>query len=131
MTAATWLFMLLMVGCNAVFAAYEIALASISVGRLKALADQHRRGARAALLMKQNMEASLAALQLGITLVGAMAAALCELNFSPEVGNAFLLLGRMPSLVAHYMEEKIRETPGRVVEPASVTYDGEAPRELI
>ena len=75
MTAATWLFMLLMVGCNAVFAAYEIALASISVGRLKALADQHRRGARAALLMKQNMEASLAALQLGITLVGAIAAA--------------------------------------------------------
>lgn len=75
MTAATWLFMLLMVGCNAVFAAYEIALASVSVGRLKALADQHRRGARAALRMKQNMEASLAALQLGITLVGAIAAA--------------------------------------------------------
>jgi putative hemolysin len=75
MTAATWLFMLLMVGCNAVFAAYEIALASVSVGRLKALADQHRRGARSALRMKQNMEASLAALQLGITLVGAIAAA--------------------------------------------------------
>jgi putative hemolysin len=75
MTAASWLIIIAMVGCNALFAAYEIALASASVGRLKALADAHRGGARAALSMKQNMEASLAALQLGITLVGAIAAA--------------------------------------------------------
>lgn len=75
MTAATWLIITAMVGCNALFAAYEIALASASLGRLKALADAHRAGARAALAMKQNMEASLAALQLGITLVGAIAAA--------------------------------------------------------
>lgn len=75
MTAASWLIITAMVGCNALFAAYEIALASASLGRLKALADAHRVGARAALFMKQNMEASLAALQLGITLVGAIAAA--------------------------------------------------------
>jgi putative hemolysin len=75
MTAATWLIIIAMIGCNALFAAYEIALASASLGRLKALADAHRGGARAALSMKQNMEASLAALQLGITLVGAIAAA--------------------------------------------------------
>ncbi|HVX15196.1 MAG TPA: hemolysin family protein [Pirellulales bacterium] len=75
MTAASWLIITAMVGCNALFAAYEIALASASLGRLKALADAHRGGARAALSMKQNMEASLAALQLGITLVGAIAAA--------------------------------------------------------
>lgn len=64
-----------MIVLNAVFAAYEIALASISVARLKALADEHRSGARAALDMKQSMEASLAVVQLGITLVGAIAAA--------------------------------------------------------
>lgn len=75
MTAASWLIIGSMVACNSLFAAYEIALASASMGRLKALADAHRRGARAALTMKQNMEASLAALQLGITLVGAIAAA--------------------------------------------------------
>lgn len=75
MTAASWMIISAMVGCNALFAAYEIALASASLGRLKALADAHRRGARAALTMKQNMEGSLAALQLGITLVGAIAAA--------------------------------------------------------
>ncbi|HWA98919.1 MAG TPA: CNNM domain-containing protein, partial [Pirellulales bacterium] len=66
---------LCMIALNALFAAYEIALASVSLGRLKTLADEHRRGARTALLMKQNMEASLAVIQLGITLVGAIAAA--------------------------------------------------------
>ena len=75
MNFVTWITILLMIGFNAVFAAYEIALASVSVGRLKALADEHRRGARTALGMKQNMEGSLAAIQLGITLVGAIAAA--------------------------------------------------------
>lgn len=60
---------------NSVFAGYEIALASISPGRLHALVKAHRRGAAAALRMKQSMEASLAVVQLGITLVGAVAAA--------------------------------------------------------
>lgn len=87
MTLATWLTILFMVGFNALFAAYEIALASASVARLKALADENRKGARAALFMKQNMEASLAVVQLGITLVGAIAAATggagAEENISP------------------------------------------------
>ena len=64
----------LMIALNSVFAAYEIALASIGVGRLHALAAERRRGAAAALRMKQRMEASLAVVQLGITLVGAIAA---------------------------------------------------------
>ena len=64
-----------MIGVNALFAAYEIALASISVGRLQLLVQENRPGAKAGLHMKQNMEASLAAVQLGITLVGAIAAA--------------------------------------------------------
>jgi putative hemolysin len=75
MTLATGLIILLMVVLNAVFAAYEIALASASFGRLKTLAEEHRPGARAAAYMKENMEASLAVVQLGITLVGAIAAA--------------------------------------------------------
>ena len=60
---------------NSIFAGYEIALASVGEGRLKALATQRRRGAAAALRMKQKIEASLAVVQLGITLVGATAAA--------------------------------------------------------
>jgi len=67
--------MALMIAVNGFFAAYEIALASVSVGRLQLLVQENRRGAKAGLYMKQNMEASLAAVQLGITLVGAIAAA--------------------------------------------------------
>ena len=64
-----------MVVLNGFFAAYELALASVSLPRLQALADQHRLGAKAALSMKQGIEGSLAVVQLGITLVGVIAAA--------------------------------------------------------
>jgi putative hemolysin len=64
-----------MIAFNSVFAAYEIALASVGVGRLHTFVEQKRRGAAAALRMKNNMEASLAVVQLGITLVGVIAAA--------------------------------------------------------
>jgi putative hemolysin len=64
-----------MIGVNSVFAGYEIALASVSLARLRRLADENRGGAKVALYMKENMEASLAVVQLGITLVGAIAAA--------------------------------------------------------
>ena len=75
MNLTGWIVILVMIGLNAFFAAYEIALASISTGRLKALADEHRTGAKAALLMKQNVEASLAVVQLGLTLCTAIAGA--------------------------------------------------------
>jgi putative hemolysin len=67
--------MLAMIAMNSVFAGYEIALASLSVARIRILVQENRAGAKAALSMKENMEASLAVVQLGITLVGAIAAA--------------------------------------------------------
>ncbi|QGJ70312.1 Magnesium and cobalt efflux protein CorC [Planctomycetales bacterium 10988] len=66
---------LMMIAFNSVFAGYEIALASINMGRLQALKAEGHPGAAAALRMKQSIEASLAVVQLGITLVGAVAAA--------------------------------------------------------
>ena len=66
---------LAMIAFNAIFAGYEIALASIGLGKLQTLVREGRRGAKAALRMKQRMEASLAVVQLGITLVGVTAAA--------------------------------------------------------
>ena len=70
------LIMAVMVIFNGVFAGYEIALAAVSVARLQILAQETRAGAKAALYMKENMEASLAAVQVAITLLGAMAAAI-------------------------------------------------------
>ncbi len=64
-----------MIALNGVFAAYEIALASIGLARLDTLVQERRRGAAAAMRMKQGIEGSLAVVQLGITLVGAIAAA--------------------------------------------------------
>jgi putative hemolysin len=82
-----------MISVNSVFAAYEIALASVSLVRLQRLADDHRGGAKMALYMKRNVEASLAVIQLGITLVGAIAAAVGGAGAQEKL--APLLVGRL------------------------------------
>lgn len=64
-----------MLALNAIFACYEMALASISRAKLLVLVNQKRKGASEALFMKERMEASLAVVQVGITLVGSIAAA--------------------------------------------------------
>jgi len=66
---------ILMLVFNAVFAAYEMGLASISRARLAILLNEKKKGAAEAAFMKDKMEASLATIQLGITLVGVVAAA--------------------------------------------------------
>lgn len=82
-----------MIAFNSVFAAYEIALASVSPARLKVLAGENRRGAASAAYMKENVEASLSAVQLGITLFGAVAAATggagAEESFAPWFQSEF------------------------------------------
>src|SRR5690554_6761273 len=104
MTLATGLIILLMVALNAVLAAYEIALASASLGRLKTLAEEHRPGSRAAVYMKENMEGSLAVIQLGITLVGAIAAATggagAEESLAPWLEATLGLSPRLSDLLA-------------------------------
>jgi putative hemolysin len=87
-----------MVAFNAVFAAYEIALATISVARLQSLVRHKRHGASAALHMKQDMEGSLAAVQLGITLVGAIAAATGGAGAEEAIAPALRSAGLGPKL---------------------------------
>jgi putative hemolysin len=82
---------------NGMFAAYELALASVRTDRLRILTEQKRRGAAVSLRMKGRMEASLAAVQLGITLVGAIAAALggasAEESLAPYFERLLVPLG--------------------------------------
>ncbi|MBA4387632.1 MAG: hypothetical protein C0404_06600 [Verrucomicrobia bacterium] len=84
---------LCMLAVNGLFAAYEMALASVSLARVQALAEMHKRGAQAALHMKQRLEASLATVQVGITLAGAVAAATGGVSvdeyLSPLLRNSF------------------------------------------
>lgn len=71
----TLFIILLMLACNALLAAYEMALASLSRTKLSILAQEKKSGAESALYMKDHIEGSLATIQIGITLVGAIAAA--------------------------------------------------------
>lgn len=64
-----------MILLNSVFAGYELALTTVNLGRIKLFAEQKRKGAMSALVMKMRMGASLAVVQIGVTIVGAIAAA--------------------------------------------------------
>ena len=61
---------------------------------------------------------------------GAMAAMLLELKFSPELGNAFFVLGRLPGMIAHAYEEMKNEKTFRRFEEGDVVYKGKKPRRL-
>jgi len=85
--------MAVMVLFNGVFAGYEMALAAVTSARLQVLVRENRRGAKAALHMKQNMETSLAAMQVAVTLLGAIAAAVggagAEESIQPFLSTRF------------------------------------------
>ncbi len=88
---------------NAIFAAYEMGLASISRARLAILLHDRRKGAADAVFMKDRMEASLAVVQVGITVVGAVAAATggagVQAEFSPYL-QQWGLSGTLANIVA-------------------------------
>ncbi len=87
---------LLMIGANAIFAAYEIALASVSLSRLQVMAAEGRMGAAAAQFMKEEIEKSLAVVQLGITLVGYIAAATGGASAGDDIAPRLRELGLGP-----------------------------------
>jgi putative hemolysin len=83
---------------NAVFAAYEMGLASISRARLAILLHDRRKGAVDAVFMKDRMEASLAVVQVGITVVGAVAAATGGAGVQAEFSPYLQQWGLSPTL---------------------------------
>lgn len=85
--------MAVMISLNGIFAAYEIALASVGLARLDTLVHESRHGAASAMRMKTSMEGSLAVVQLGITLVGAIAAATGGAGAEESIEPWFLAQG--------------------------------------
>lgn len=67
---------------------------------------------------------------LPINVDGAIAAVLCELEFDPQLANAFFIMARVPGIVAHVYEERTRQKPMRKINPNSFTYDGPPTRSL-
>jgi putative hemolysin len=94
---------LAMIGLNSLFAAYEIALASVSVARLQVLVKDGYRGSKAALYMKENLEASLATAQLGMTLLSAIAAATGGAGAEKSIEPVFIAaFGLSPGFARFY-----------------------------
>ncbi len=92
---------LLTMAFSAVFVAYEMALASVSKARLAVLENRHVKGAAEAVFMKNNMEASLAVMQLGITLLGAIAAAIGGLSAADLVSPLLVERFHLPHVAAN------------------------------
>ena len=68
--------------------------------------------------------------RLPINVDGAIATLLCEMNFPPELANAFFVIARIPGLVAHAYEEKTRMKPMRFINPKDHEYDGIPERKV-
>jgi putative hemolysin len=95
---------ILMLVFNAIFAAYEMGLASISRSRISILVNEKKKGAADAAFMKDRMEASLAVIQLGITLFAAVAAAAggagAEASFAPYLVQVWHISMALAKVVA-------------------------------
>ena len=61
---------------------------------------------------------------------GAIAAISADLGFAYELGNAVFLISRLPGLIAHAYEERLRQTPMRQIDPKDHAYDGARERRL-
>lgn len=66
--------------------------------------------------------------KLPLNIDGCFAALLLEMGFSPKVGKGIFIIARTPGLVAHVVEEALREKPVRRLSEKEVEYDGPRPR---
>lgn len=67
--------------------------------------------------------------KLPLNIDGIFAALLLEMNFNPKVGKGVFIIARVPGLVAHVVEEALREKPVRRLSEKDVEYDGPRPRK--
>lgn len=67
--------------------------------------------------------------RLPLNIDGIIAALLCEMGFDPKVGKGIFIIGRTPGLVAHVVEEALREKPFRRLSESDIEYDGPRPRK--
>lgn len=68
--------------------------------------------------------------KLPINVDGAIAALLCEMEFAPELANAFFMMARIPGLVAHIHEEQTTMRPMRHIDTKCHEYGGVPERKV-
>src|SRR3989344_2952861 len=74
-------------------------------------------------------ELSTGSKKLPLNIDGIFAALLLEMGFHPKSGKGFFIIARVPGLVAHVVEESLREKPVRRLTEKEVEYDGPRPRK--
>jgi putative hemolysin len=84
---------LALIAANGVLAGSEISIISLRRGRILQLAAEDRRGARAVLALRDAPERFLAPVQVGITVVGATAAAFSGASIAARIAPALERLG--------------------------------------
>lgn len=67
--------------------------------------------------------------KLPLNIDGIFAALLLEMGFNPKVGKGVFIVARAPGLVAHVIEEALRESPFRRLTEKDIEYDGPRPRK--
>lgn len=79
----------------------------------------------------ENLESEFSkeAKKLPLNIDGIFAALLLEMGFDPKVGKGVFIIARTPGLVAHVVEEALREKPARRLSEKDVEYDGPRPRK--
>src|SRR5215212_9059286 len=78
---------------NGVFALSEMAIVTARKAVLKILADQGRRGAKAAIALAEDPGRFLSTVQIGITLIGIVAGAFSGAAFGQRLADIFLGYG--------------------------------------
>jgi putative hemolysin len=87
---------LLLVFANGIFAGAELAILSVRKTRLQALLEQGSGAARAVKALRENPERFLATVQIGITVVGATAAAFGGASLARRLSGPLAQLGLSP-----------------------------------
>lgn len=112
----------ILIAINGIFALAELAVASSRKSRLKALVDENRAGARAALHLAEEPGRFLSTVQIGITLIGIMAGAVSGAAISQQF-DAFLEAQGVPTRLA--------EPLAYIFVIASITYFSVVAGELV
>jgi citrate synthase len=67
---------------------------------------------------------------LPVNVDGAIAAVCGDLGLDAEIGNALFIISRVPGIIAHAHEERLRHAPMRQIDPKDHIYDGPRERRL-
>jgi putative hemolysin len=85
---------------NALFAAYEMAFVAVPRSELRSLARSGNKSAKALLSLRENPERTLSAIQVGITLVGAIAAAVGGAQAGETIAPYLMQVLKFPEKLA-------------------------------